>query len=55
MKPAGVCSGLCQSAGTVNELTEEVGKFLLQVVPLQTLVFGPGSRVVSERLPKVPG
>lgn len=55
MKPACVCSGLSQSARTVHELAEEAGQSFLPGVPLQTLVLGPGSRVVSEGLIQVPG
>lgn len=50
MKPACVCTGLGQSAWTVNDLIQEVGKRLFQGVPLHTLVLGPGGRIISECL-----
>lgn len=42
MEPAGVCAGLGQGTGTVHHLLQEVRETLLQDVPGQAPVQGPG-------------
>lgn len=55
MKPPRVGSGLSQSAGAVDGITEEGGQFGLQLVPHQTFIQGPLGRVLTELLLQMPG
>lgn len=55
VEAAGVSPGLGQGAGAVGQLLQEFGQLVLQLLPGQALVSGPGHRVHPEVITQVPG
>lgn len=55
MKPSGVGPCLSQSAGAVDDLAEEIGKLVFQLVPLQAFLQSPNGGVLPELFLQMPG